>query len=206
MAFLREDIVSIEDPVATLKFRRLFLQYLERYYTDEYNELILLCIGTDRATGDSLGPLIGYKFEKKVLKFDNVHIYGTLDKPVHARNLEETIAFIYKTHNKPFIVAIDACLGRTNKVGCILISHGPLNPGAGVNKVLPSVGDINIRGIVNMGGFMEYVILQNTRLSIVMNMADVIADGIYFALWEFMKAASPMKKLAAEIRVKNNQA
>ena len=33
-----------------------------------------------------------------------------------------------------------------------------------------------ISGIVNVGGFMEYVVLQNTRLSLVMNMANKIAQ------------------------------
>ena len=27
-------------------------------------EIIILCIGSDRSTGDSLGPLIGYKLKK----------------------------------------------------------------------------------------------------------------------------------------------
>ena len=33
--------------------------------------IIFLCIGTDRSTGDSLGPLIGYKlqFLKRIWKF-----------------------------------------------------------------------------------------------------------------------------------------
>ncbi|MNN53765.1 hypothetical protein D3C81_1685430 [compost metagenome] len=40
---------------------------------------------------------------------------------------------------------------------------------------------MHITGIVNVGGFMEYLVLQNTRLSLVMNMADVIARGIHMA-------------------------
>ena len=54
-----------------------------------------------------------------------------------------------------------------------------MKPGAGVNKDLPPVGDIHLTGIVNVGGFMEYFVLQNTRLSIVFHMADVIAECLY---------------------------
>jgi hypothetical protein len=37
-------------------------------------------------------------------------------------------------------------------------------------------------GIVNVGGFMEYMILQNTRLSLVMKMAEIISAGISYNL------------------------
>jgi len=40
-------------------------------------------------------------------------------------------------------------------------------------------------GVVNVGGFMEYFVLQNTRLSLVMRMADVIAEGLRLALQEW---------------------
>ena len=51
----------------------------------------------------------------------------------------------------------------------------PSKPGAAMNKKLPAVGDLHIHGIVNLNGFMEFFVLQNTRLSLVMKMADVIA-------------------------------
>ena len=47
-----------------------------------------------------------------------------------------------------------------------------------MNKKLPAVGDLHIHGIVNLNGFMEFFVLQNTRLSLVMKMADVIAQSI----------------------------
>ena len=53
----------------------------------ENRPIIFLCIGTDRATGDSLGPLIGYKL--KNLSQKNIYIYGSLEYPVHSINLAE---------------------------------------------------------------------------------------------------------------------
>jgi Protein of unknown function (DUF1256). len=35
-----------------------------------------------------------------------------------------------------------------------------------------------VTGIVNISGFMEFMVLQNTRLNIVMKMADIITYGI----------------------------
>ena len=144
--------------------------------------IIFLCIGTDRSTGDSLGPLVGSRLAKMPL-FDST-VIGTLEEPVHAMNLQETMDRIHGQFSKPFIVAIDACLGQFKNVGCIELGIGPLLPGAGVHKNLPAVGDIHMKGIVNFNGFMEYVILQNTRLSIVMNMAHVMATIIGDAVAE----------------------
>lgn len=145
-----------------------------------YQDIVWVNIGTDRSTGDSLGPLIGSRLLK--YSFSDIHLYGNLDQPVHAMNLEETLKQIHETHYNPFIIGVDACLGQASSVGRVQIGHGPLKPGAGVKKELPTVGNIHITGIVNVGGFMEYFVLQNTRLSLVMNMAEVIAKGIYLSL------------------------
>lgn len=142
-------------------------------------ELIFVCIGTDRSTGDSLGPLTGTK-----LKRLNVpsHVYGTLDEPVHATNLAEHIALIEKTFSDPYIIAIDACLGRMDNVGYLSFGRGSVKPGAAVKKDLPPIGDAYITGIVNVSGFMEHLVLQSTRLNLVMKMADAIARAIAFAV------------------------
>lgn len=152
-----------------------------------YQDIVFVCIGTDRSTGDSLGPIIGTRLLK--YNFSDLHLYGTLDNPVHAMNLEETIKQIQESYYNPFIIGIDACLGQISSVGCVQIGTGPLKPGAGVKKDLPLVGDIHMTGIVNVGGFMEYFVLQNTRLSLVMNMAEIMAKGIYIALLQTKRLA-----------------
>lgn len=44
------------------------------------------------------------------------------------------------------------------------------------------MGDIHISGIVNVGGLMEYLVLQNTRLHLVMSMAELIARSLFRAI------------------------
>lgn len=141
--------------------------------------IVFVCIGTDRSTGDSLGPLVGTLLEEKMIS--PFFVYGTLENPIHAVNLKEQLIDIHDKHVNPFIIGIDACLGRLKSVGVIQIAEGPVKPGAGVNKDLPEVGDLHITGIVNVSGFMEFFVLQNTRLNLVLKMAKTIANGIHEA-------------------------
>ena len=142
--------------------------------------LLVLCIGTDRSTGDALGPLVGQRLQE-ALPFWEGRVLGTLDCPIHAGNLADVLADLRCDTEEPVIVAVDACLGRAESVGTVCIAPGPLLPGAGVNKSLPEVGVAHVTGTVNVGGFMEYFVLQNTRLHLVMSMAAVIAEGVAHA-------------------------
>lgn len=166
---------NVSDMSASNNFSNTLSSFLKEN-TDINTNIVILCIGTDRATGDCLGPIVGYKLKKMLL--NDVIILGTLSKPVHAKNIEETVEYIKDTYTNPFIIAIDACLGKMDHIGYISIGKGSINPGAGVNKTLPPVGDMYITGIVNFSGFMDMLILQNTRLNTVMKMADFIAYGI----------------------------
>ena len=137
-------------------------------------EYIVVCIGTDRSTGDALGPLTGTLLSAK--KPRHLNIYGTLHQPVHATNLTEYITEIKNKHRHPFIIAVDACLGRNTSIGHLITGIGPLKPGAALKKALPEIGDIHLTGVVNSGGFMDHAVLQSTRLSMVMDMAETIAE------------------------------
>lgn len=175
--------INSNSPFAVIDFSNLVLEYLSKNMAKP-QELVILCIGTDRSTGDSLGPLVGYKLSSYINSYDKVHLFGTLDEPVHAKNISDIINNIKNKHPEAFILAIDASLGSLNRVGYISIKKGPLKPGLGVNKELPFVGDISITGVVNVGGMMEYMVLQNTRLSLVMNMANIISKSINRALFK----------------------
>ncbi|HEX7056495.1 MAG TPA: spore protease YyaC [Bacilli bacterium] len=170
--------VSSHDHDAT---ERLGKALYEQFSTlSPWRELVLVCIGTDRSTGDSLGPLVGTKLSLAEQK--GFALFGTLDEPVHAVNLQDTVSLIERNFAHPYIVAVDACLGQSASVGHIRLDSGPVKPGAGVNKDLPPIGDIHMTGIVNVGGFMEYFVLQNTRLSIVMKMSQIIAGSLLAAI------------------------
>lgn len=138
--------------------------------------VVFLCIGTDRSTGDSLGPLIGYKLRD--MKTSSAAVFGTLERPVHAMNLEEYARLIKNCYHDCLVVAVDASVGNREHVGYLTLGKGSLRPGLGVSKELGAVGDIFITGIV--GGCSSYdpLMLQSVRLSVVMRMADCISRSI----------------------------
>lgn len=147
---------------------------LTTYMQNISRPIIVLCIGTDRSTGDSLGPLTGTLLSQIPLR--HLHVYGTLHAPVHALNLQEQLDNINKTYCNPFIIALDASLGNVASIGHLIKSHHPLRPGAALNKDLPAVGDVSLTGVVNVGGTMGYAVLQSTRLSVVHDMARHFAS------------------------------
>lgn len=137
----------------------------------------VLCIGTDRSTGDALGPLVGTLLEEHRV---GAEVWGTLQYPVHATNLPRVVSQLHSLGLRP-VIAVDACLGAQDQVGSIVVGRGCIRPGAGVNKVLPEVGDIHMTGTVNVAGHMEYMVLQNTRLWLVFKMALVMAAALALA-------------------------
>ena len=181
----REDI-SYYDTSGAFEAER-FAAQLNRLIAEELRRqgkegVIFLCIGTDRSTGDSLGPLIGHKLRRRRLK--RAAVIGTLEKPVHAMNLDLYARYIRMHYPDYVVVAIDASVGSPDHVGFATLGRGALQPGLGVSKDLEAVGDISITGIVGGGG--SPVMLQSVRLSMVMKMADCICESITLVerFWE----------------------
>lgn len=145
-----------------------------------YKRIAILCIGTDRSTGDSFGPLVGYMLSKyTIYDFD---VYGTIHEPVHALNLEETIKKI--DINNTLVIAIDSSVGYSEYVGYIGVKYGAICPGSGVGKILPAVGDIAISGIVALSGFAPLIMLQSAPLGMVYTMAEKAARSINYVLYK----------------------
>ncbi|NLZ49552.1 MAG: spore protease YyaC [Clostridiales bacterium] len=172
-------IIDSTEPRSSFLLRDTLYEHIKPE-TKLGRDIIFLCVGTDRSTGDSLGPLVGDKL--KFLSREQIHVYGNLQYPVHAKNLTDTIDKILSTHNNPYIIAIDACLGALHNVGKIIVEAKPLTPGSAMNKDLPQVGNLSITGVVNISGALDFMILQNTRLYTVMLLADVISRGIYHSI------------------------
>jgi len=136
-----------------------------------YEEMWFLCIGTDRSSGDCLGPWVGTMLAEA--GFANVT--GTLEEPCDAGKLLAVLPGLPRGRR---VLAIDACLGRPESVGSFLVARKPLLPARSVGKHLPPVGDFSIAGIVNEAGPKPYWSLQTSSLRLVMSMARAIADAV----------------------------
>lgn len=158
---------------ATLKLT----DYLRTIVPKTNVSYIVACIGTDRSTGDSLGPLTGSLLNRRPLH--ELHIYGTLHEPLHALNLTDYINEIQEKHDNPYIIAVDAALGKLSSIGTIHCGNGPLQPGSALQKELPEIGHAHLSATVNVNSELNYLILQNTRLSLVYDMADLLAQSLY---------------------------
>ncbi|MET1030267.1 spore protease YyaC, partial [Domibacillus tundrae] len=122
----------------------------------------MLCVGSDRSVGDSLGPLV---WNSAGGNRCSIQCIWTLEEPVHAFNLEVTMKKINRQFQKPFILSIDAGLGDKEDVGTVFFKEGPLVPGKALQKVLPPVGDYHITGVVNyLDPLPATQFLNDTRL------------------------------------------
>lgn len=151
-------------------------------YLDE--DTIIICIGTDRAIGDALGPLVGSFLNKKIKNI----VYGTIHRPVHALNVQDVIKEIKTDYPNRRVLAIDAGISSISSIGTIILREGSVRPGAGVNKSLGSIGDFSIVGVTAYNKNSIQNTLYDTRLSFVYDMARVISVMIEEVLNDKRKA------------------
>lgn len=136
--------------------------------------IVFVCIGTDRMTGDSLGPLLGYKL--KHIENEYIKVIGTLKEPIHAQNMSEYLTMIEENFKDWLVIAIDASIGRSDHIGMASVSTTPLFPGKGVGKELEAVGDVSITGIISSSGSSQNIMC--VRLAVIMDLVDFIYAGI----------------------------
>lgn len=147
----------------------------------EISKLIFLCIGTDRIIGDSFGPLVGYKLNYLFKNEDNVEIIGNLENKICLHNIEKIMQDIKNTYEIPFVISIDAAFSNKMNIGEIVVSKNSINVGSGLNRKNIYVGDMSIKGVVSKNlnnPKYNFKSLQNAPLSLIMNMADSVAQGI----------------------------
>ena len=145
---------------------------------------IIVCVGSDLAIGDSLGPIVGsmLKYKTQALRY---FLYGTLAAPVTAKEIKYTRLFLKKTHPNSPIIAVDAAVGEKGDIGLIRVTNTPLFPGAGANKQLGELGDVSILGIVAEKSVTNYGILNTTRLNLVYTMSEIISESLSSLLWNY---------------------
>lgn len=149
----------------------------------EYVEIVFLCIGTDRMTGDSFGPLVGTKLQELLEEYNifNISIYGTLNQNICYTNVKEVLNIIKNKHKNACVVVIDAALSKEENIGQIYVQKGKMSLGKGLYKEKLEIGDISIKAVVGKSYKLSkynFSILQNISLNVVINLSEIVSDGI----------------------------
>ena len=139
-------------------------------------EIAVLCIGSDKNIADSLGPLVGTMLKENNLPYP---VYGTLEAPVHALNLEIKLEEIYQELDHHLLIVLDACIGQKEEIGTVFLRQGPLHPGIAMGNVLPPVGDFHLLAVVNYQNKKQHKkFLTDTRLFTIYEMAKRTSELI----------------------------
>ncbi|MEG1613010.1 MAG: DUF1256 domain-containing protein [Clostridia bacterium] len=108
---------------------------------------VILCVGSDKIMGDSVGPSVGDLLTKTL----NIKcfVYGVTGRSVNGKNLNSFVDFIKIVHKDSPIIAVDACLSNTEEIENIRVLKGGVNPKRALTNLPNPVGDIGILGVVD---------------------------------------------------------
>ncbi|MBP2002472.1 putative sporulation protein YyaC [Paenibacillus shirakamiensis] len=135
------------------------------------SEILFLCIGTDKSTGDAWAPWVG----SRLTELSDFEVIGTLEHPCDADNLQ---AYMEDIHSEKKLIVLDAALGKVDTVGMYSVAEGPLVPGQSVGGKFKPIGHYSIAGIVNVFGPRPYSTLQMTSLYKVKGMVEEVVHAI----------------------------
>lgn len=134
-------------------------------------QITIVCIGTPKIVGDSVGPLIGTMLKEGNI---NANVLGDLENPVTALNINDVVNSI---DTNSFVIGIDACIGSNVKQ--IKISNSPIEPASSLGKDLSLVGDISIKVIVTDDDLLDIVLsLLKVNMSLVYKSAKIISESL----------------------------
>ena len=142
-------------------------------------QLVVVCFGTPAIAGDSLGPEVG-----TILREDKnfpAFVYGTLDRPVTGRNMNEWISFVRETHKGAVLLAVDACLGEASNLGRISVRSDGVCPAA-VGGKKSHFGDVGIIAVVGDKSGDALTELMQANAVYVSELAHKVADLIKSAV------------------------
>ncbi len=144
-------------------------------------KFVILCIGTNRLIGDSVGPLVG-SFLKRNMKVNNkIKIIGDCNNNICYKDIEKKIKNISKLYPKSSLIVIDSALSSKENIGKIFVQDRGLKYGDGLKKSTQSIGNISIKAVtgININNrFKNFINLKNTAYSDVIDLAQFISSGI----------------------------
>lgn len=139
--------------------------------------LTFICVGTDRVSGDSIGPIVGSNLIKYIEEnnIKNINVIGNLKDNFNNANIS-------KLNNKDITIVIDSAISNTYDVGDIVIDEKNIKIREALDDSKEINSNINIKCIVGRNfkdSAANFLMLQNVKLGIVLNIAEELSNNLY---------------------------
>lgn len=149
---------------------------------------VILCIGTNKIIGDSLGPLVG-DFLSDIYDV-NAYVYGKSDKNVNGINFKNYTKHLDCHHKNALIIAVDSCVGNKEDVGKVKYTKAGVKAGGALGKDNLRIGDIGILGVVAEKCNDNFNQLKKVDKIFIEDMAFYISGKIVTLLKHFDKSSA----------------
>lgn len=157
-------------------------KFLSEYFL--HNDIVLLCLGTDKLVGDCLAPLVAEKLRQNEFPF---YIYGGLNAPITAQNAQFAYDFIRTIHPTSKIILVDSmATTKQANLGDLVVTKEYL----GAFRNLEIYPDLCIYGVTSL---LHNNLLNCARLRNVEFLANLICNSILYA-YEMKKSILQDKK------------
>lgn len=143
---------------------------------------VIVCVGTDKICGDSLGPMVGRLLRHRYAV--PCPVYGVEGQTVNGVNLERFKTFLDAHYAGVPVIAVDAALGEESEVGEIRYRLGGVQAGGALGRKNATVGALAVLGVVGvksedaLGTLLEtpFALVERLAERIARRLADVLLD------------------------------
>ena len=78
--------------------------FMKKILCNNQKQIVVVCFGTPQVSGDALGPKVGTLLQKWNIP---CFVYGTVSRPVTAKNMSEYMWHIERVHTDATILSVD---------------------------------------------------------------------------------------------------
>ena len=147
---------------------------------NEFSNIVILCVGTNKIIGDLFGPIVGKKLIQSIKRKDII-IYGNTKNTVNFSNAKSILEKVFFEYRKPFIITIDAALGNENMIEKVFVTSGKIKIGDSLGRYICYNSQINIKGVVgkdNKNAKENLKTVKRVNPKIIENLSNTVVYGI----------------------------
>lgn len=145
------------------------------------NNLIFLCIGTNKVVGDCLGPFVGSYLKQTLGKNHNVRILGDLKNDITYDKIQYVVRSIKNEYKNSLIIVVDSALSSNENIGKVFVQNRGLRYAESLKKQNSVIGNISIKAVVGKNSnnsIKNFKILKGISIEKIELMSNFVASGI----------------------------